>query len=266
MPELTSVVLTLTGIAVVTFVISVSKFDIIYITTGTILSLGMARVIGHNDHLSKLARTYRDKAIVLALVYPISVALSILNPLTIPLSVGISALASYKLWKVAGKLIKYRKGLKGEIRVEEVLKGLNDGYVIFNNVKLPNGNGNIDHVVIGPTGVFAIETKNIRGNFVCEGDEWFKVKNGKVRKIRSISRQAKRNALALRKFLRKHGCDQFVYSLVVLTNENCRVDLINPSVPVIEVSRLKEFIENSKFRVSKRRIHEIVGILVSELK
>jgi len=34
---------------------------------------------------------------------------------------------------------------------------------------------------------------------------------------------------------------------------------------VVEVGRLKDFIENAKFRLSRRRIHEIVGILVSEV-
>jgi len=225
----------------------------------------MARIIGQNDHLTRLARRYRNRALALALAYPISVAMVLIDPRLIPLAVGVSILASYRLHGVAKRLVKYRKGLKGEIRVKEMLRGLNDSYVVFNNVKLPNGNGNIDHVVVGPTGVFAIETKNIRGSFVCEGDEWFKVKNGKARKVKSFSRQAKRNALALRKFLRKHGCDVFVHGVVVLTNSNCKVDLINPSVPVVRVGKLREFIEGTRFRMSKRRIHEIVGILVSEL-
>ncbi len=236
----------------------------VYITRKIILSFRMARVIGHNEHLSRLTRIYRDRVLLLALAYPVSILLVIINILLIPLSLSISIYASYRLWKVAKKLLKYRKGLKGELKVKEALKGLKDCYVVFNNIKLPNGNGNIDHVVVGPTGVFAIETKNIKGNFVCEGEEWFKVKNGKVRRIKSFSRQAKRNALALRGFLRRYGCDQFVYGIVVLTNECCKVDLINPSVPVIEVGRLKEFIEGARFRLSRRRIHEIVGILVSE--
>ncbi len=225
----------------------------------------MVRVIGHNHHLSKLVNKYRNKMIITSALYPPALALAILYPQIIPaVAIGLS-LTTVKLVKLYGKFIKYRKGIRGEIEVEKALKALNDSYVLINDVRIPNANGNIDHVVVGPTGVFAIETKNIRGNFVCEGDEWFKVKNGKVRKIRSISRQAKKNALALRKFLRKHGCDQFVHSIVVLTNRNCRVDLINPSVPVVEVKNLAKFIENTKYRLPKRKIHEIVGILVSEL-
>ncbi len=230
------------------------------------IEIGMAKIIGQNDHLSKLARMHRSKLLALSLLYPIGIAVALLFPQSVPIVAGALALTSHRLYKTYGKFVKYRKGVEGEMEVERVLKTLSDSYVVINNVRLPKGAGNIDHVVIGPTGVFAIETKNIRGHFVCEGEEWFKVKNGRIRRVRSFSRQAKRNALALRDFLRRHGCDQFVHGVVVLTNENCRVDLINPSVPVIEIGRLKDFIEKAKDRVPKRRIYEIVGILVSESK
>ena len=223
----------------------------------------MVRVIGYNHHLSKLMKIHRNKMIALSAFYPPALALVFLYPQMIPIiAIGL-AIATAKLIKLSSKYVKYRKGIRGEIEVERALKALNDSYILINNVRLPNGNGNIDHVVIGPTGIFAIETKNIRGNFICEGDEWYKIKNGKVRKIRSISRQAKQNAYNLRKILRRYGCDQFVHSLVVLTYKNCKVDLINPSVPVISVENLAKFIERSKYRLSKQKIHEIVGIIVT---
>jgi len=223
----------------------------------------MVRVIGHNDHLSKLVNRYRNKIIVILAFYPLALALVFIYPQIIPaVAVGLS-LTTVKLVKLCGKFIKYRKGMRGEMEVEKALKALNDSYVLINDVRIPNANGNIDHMVIGPTGIFAIETKNIQGNFICEGDEWFKVKNGRVRKIKSISRQAKKNAVALRRFLKMHGCDQFVHCVVVLTNRNCKVDLINPSVPVVEVENLAKFIENTRYRLPNRKIHEIVGIIVT---
>lgn len=50
------------------------------------------------------------------------------------------------------------KGARGERRVAEALKGIEseDFHVIHD---LPNGHGNIDHVVVGRTGLFVIETK-----------------------------------------------------------------------------------------------------------
>lgn len=61
----------------------------------------------------------------------------------------------------------YRMGAEGETRVTQVLTSeLNDDYYLVNDVVYINDRGNkenIDHVVLGPNGVFAIETKNYRG-------------------------------------------------------------------------------------------------------
>ncbi len=57
----------------------------------------------------------------------------------------------------------WRSGLKGEKRViRNLVENLSDQYSIFNNVLLKGGKrgGDIDHIVVGPTGVFVIETKN----------------------------------------------------------------------------------------------------------
>ncbi len=226
----------------------------------------MVRVIGHNYHLSRITSMYRNRIIIISLFYPSALILALLCPQIVPaVALGL-AVATAKLVKLSSKYIKYKKGIRGEMEVGKALSKLDDSYILINNVRLPNKNGNIDHVVVGPTGVFAIETKNIRGNFICEGDEWYKIKNGRVRRIKSLSRQAKQNAYDLRKFLRKHGCDQFVHGVVVLTNKDCRVDLINPSVPVLGVKNLTKFIENANTHLSQRKIHEIVGIIVARTK
>jgi hypothetical protein len=54
-------------------------------------------------------------------------------------------------------------GRKGESKVTETLKSLPDDYVVLNNIVLPDSKGNVDHVLIGPNGVFVIETKNYSG-------------------------------------------------------------------------------------------------------
>ena len=54
-----------------------------------------------------------------------------------------------------------RKGAAGEKSVAHTLSKLPDEFRVVNDVQTPKGN--LDHVVIGPTGVFVIETKNCRG-------------------------------------------------------------------------------------------------------
>jgi hypothetical protein len=60
-----------------------------------------------------------------------------------------------------------RKGIQGEERVTWEFSHLSDEFLLLNDVVLPGGSGNIDHIVIGPTGVFVIETKNYSGEYVC---------------------------------------------------------------------------------------------------
>lgn len=59
----------------------------------------------------------------------------------------------------------YQLGLQGERLVGEMLNRMvKDGYDVFHDYPIePDGrSGNIDHVVVGPNGVFAIETKTVR--------------------------------------------------------------------------------------------------------
>lgn len=63
-----------------------------------------------------------------------------------------------KLRRMSKKLQQYRLGLDGEMATAEDLTHLlKNGFHIFHD--LENEHFNIDHVVIGPTGVFAVETK-----------------------------------------------------------------------------------------------------------
>ena len=62
-----------------------------------------------------------------------------------------------------------RRGARGEIRVGEYLQDLPDTYVVFNDVGFAESFGNIDHLVIGPTGMLAIDVKNWRGVVAADG-------------------------------------------------------------------------------------------------
>ena len=61
-----------------------------------------------------------------------------------------------------------RKGAAGEKSVAHTLNKLPDEFRVANDVATPSGN--LDHVVIGPTGVFVIETKDWRGIMGADGN------------------------------------------------------------------------------------------------
>lgn len=58
-----------------------------------------------------------------------------------------------------------QKGKRGEMRIHDILMQLPDEYHVMDDVmlKTTNGTTQIDHIVVSKYGVFAIETKNYRG-------------------------------------------------------------------------------------------------------
>lgn len=71
---------------------------------------------------------------------------------------GSSIYSGFKLRRIFRELQAFRLGWEGEVATaEELNKLMRDGFEVFHD--LPCGRFNIDHVVIGPTGVFAVETK-----------------------------------------------------------------------------------------------------------
>ena len=59
------------------------------------------------------------------------------------------------------------RGATGENRVAQVLSQLPDEFCVINDLATPNGN--IDHVVVGPTGVFVVDAKAWRGIVAADG-------------------------------------------------------------------------------------------------
>lgn len=93
--------------------------------------------------------------------------------------------------------LNYMSGLSGERKVATILlETLNNEYSLLNDVILTNmENSNIDHIVVGPTGIFAIETKNNRGKISYYGDDWEGVNR------RKPSKQARINAVKIHNIL-----------------------------------------------------------------
>jgi hypothetical protein len=134
-------------------------------------------------------------------------------------------------------------GKLGETAVAEALKSLSNDYVLLNDLTLPNGYGNVDHLVIGPNGIFVIETKNYSGYIKCWGDKWYV--NG--RRIRSLSKQAKRNAIGIKNNLEKVFTEHrtrmpYVNGLLVFVNRKGKLNIKEPTVPVVRASELSRFL------------------------
>lgn len=70
--------------------------------------------------------------------------------------------------KIEKEKLNFRKGAVGEYLVAGLLeRDLPDDFYVINDLSTPHGN--IDHVVIGPSGIFLIDTKNWRGIVKADG-------------------------------------------------------------------------------------------------
>lgn len=68
-------------------------------------------------------------------------------------------------------MYKFRSGIVGEKLIGDELMKLDAGYTVFQDVHVPGKKENIDFVVVGPTGIHAIEVKNHHGTVGFNGDE-----------------------------------------------------------------------------------------------
>ena len=72
----------------------------------------------------------------------------------------------YSLRQGLRRTARFFVGARGEERVSGILKELPDRYHVFNDFIA--GSSHVDHVVVGPAGVFAVETKNWKGVVTIE--------------------------------------------------------------------------------------------------
>jgi hypothetical protein len=139
-----------------------------------------------------------------------------------------------------------RKGIQGEERVTWELSHLSDEFLLLNDVMLPEGSGNIDHIVIGPTGVFVIETKNYSGKYVCYGDRWFFQGRRQKYDVSSVSVQARNNARVLANLLHSSGFTVDVNPIIVFAHPSIQLWLHSPTVPVLKNGYICNFLLTQK--------------------
>lgn len=150
-----------------------------------------------------------------------------------------------------------RKGIRGERRVAETLGELGPAYQTLHDID--TGHGNIDHVVIGPTGVFAIETKEWEGRFYP--------RSGRLmfndRPADQVVRQATAGALEVKRRLRSAGLDLWVQALIVSTRASVYAKPIHlRNITVIEVADLPAFIRSGRGSLDGHTVTRAVAAIL----
>ena len=137
-------------------------------------------------------------------------------------------------------------GLSGERHVAHVLaRELPAEYVLINGLKLPRGAGDIDHLVVGPSGIFLLETKTMAGRIVCEADgTWHRTRVGRAGTtyaayIGDPAAQVQRNIFAVRACLRKRlpgmlrRTPLWIEGLLVFPHPRTELDATHSRVPAV---------------------------------
>jgi len=191
------------------------------------------------EHLANRRREHRARlAGLLATSAAVAVAAGALwHPVA-----GVAALLAGALavLPVQRRLRRVRRGIEGEAVVMELLQRLPDDYFLVNDVALRGQRGNVDHVLIGPCGVVAIETKRYAGVIACERNRW----SANGRPIRNLTRQVNAGALAVKRALAAACPDvrasavSSIDGVVVFTDPLCRLEIDRPGTTVVRLSEL----------------------------
>jgi hypothetical protein len=168
----------------------------------------------------------------------------------------------YRLRTRSGEIRDLRLGLDGELATAEELSQLMfHGYYVFHD--LPGDHFNIDHVVIGPAGVFAIETKT-RSKPVGKGKQLAMVifedsqlKFPDYQESESIQ-QAKDQSKWLSEFLRKSvGKAVAVKPVLALPGWLVERRERDPSIMVINPKEAVGYVTSNKVVLDDQTIQQI---------
>jgi hypothetical protein len=85
---------------------------------------------------------------------------------------AVAALAAWRLrFRPSEQARTWQRGAQGERQTARLLDRLTrDGFVVFHDLAVPDSRANIDHLVIGPSGVFIIDSKQWTGSVYQSSD------------------------------------------------------------------------------------------------
>jgi Nuclease-related domain len=151
------------------------------------------------------------------------------------------------------------KGWFGEMVVAHVLSNLPEPFAVLHDITVNGKKWNIDHVVIGPTGVWLIETKNWSGEFslsnrrlTVDGYD----QSGKVNHTVA-------NAVTLRKHLQDQGIPVSSVNAVFVSVQSSVPDgkMTLTHITVIGSSDLVPYIRSGKQILSPAVVRSVVAVI-----
>ena len=151
----------------------------------------------------------------------------------------------------------FYKGARGEEKVSGILENLPDSYHVFNDFTV--GRSHIDHVVAGPGGVFAIETKFWNGKVTVE--DGHVLLDGQL-PDRSPLNQAIREATLVRNALVSAGWDGLVTPVVAFASDSFGAHRANlKGTIIINSNELKASFETDRVVIPPAELGRFVSLI-----
>ena len=148
-------------------------------------------------------------------------------------------------------------GAIGEREVGSLLSRLPAGWTVFHAVPVGDGEADIDHLVVGPGGVFVVNTKNHEGARIWVGERTVMVNGTKHPYARNSELEASR----IRRVLASAGIVAPVHAVVaVLGAKNFTVRQQPQRVAVLQADRLLRWLTRRTPVVDAPTQHAIVEL------
>ncbi len=155
-------------------------------------------------------------------------------------------------------------GALGEIRVGLLLGTLDDGWTVLHSIPVGERGSDLDHLVIGPAGVYVINTKRHFGKRVWAAGHGLRVENHQVPYLRNLELEVSRTEEAVR---RTSGLAVDAVGVIAVVDAlsvtvTAPPALLHREAHVMDASRLVEFLRGRSRVFSDDQVSRIVEAAV----
>ncbi|HEU6439471.1 MAG TPA: nuclease-related domain-containing protein [Terriglobales bacterium] len=110
------------------------------------------------------------------------------------------------LFATPNSITAWQTGAQGELRTARLLEPLEgEGFRILHDRQIPGSRANIDHIVIGPPGIYVVETKSLGGSLQIRDNDVFVAGRRRTKMIDEVKREALAVQIALAKEIAARG-------------------------------------------------------------
>lgn len=230
----------------------------------------MAKIYGHDSYLTHSEFRYFGWTIVL-IVFPVAVVILAFRYAAPTITFVLVLLFLLLLLKGLEPLIRlfeskglqFYRGNRGEQEVRRLLVELPDSYIVFADVEIGRDRGNIDFVVLAPSGLFLLEVKSHSGNVGYDG--YTLTLDGRRFRDKNFFRQVHGQIWALKGYLQQSGPAPYIRAVIVFSSTYASVRFGYQPIDGIFIIQ-KDFLLGLFNRLPAYNYPEPVSLIEEQLK